>query len=129
MKKSEYPKKSGIWIRELVYSQTFEGEQKTYSACQVTIPAKLTGSRRKRKQCKTKEEAERFASAEYRGSKKQGKEYLKATEELDFGFPFNYYPALSAYSRNADLHHSRYVYDGNVDLIGETLIIYRTNRT
>ena len=81
LKKWEYPKKSGIWIREFLYSQTFEGEQKTYSAYQVTIPAKLTGTLRKRKQCKTKEEAERFASAEYRGSKKQGEEYFKASDE------------------------------------------------
>lgn len=26
----------------------------------------------------------------------------KAAEELDFGFPFNYYPAISGYSRNVD---------------------------
>jgi integrase len=81
LKKWEFPKKSGIWIREFLYSQTFNGKQKSYSAYQVTIPAKLTGTVRQRKQCSTKEEAEKFASFEFKGSKKQGEEYFKATNE------------------------------------------------
>lgn len=81
LKRWEHPKKSGIWIREFVYAQTFNGKQGTYSAFQVTIPAKLTGTVRKRKQCKTKEEAEKFASLEFKGSKKQGEEYFKASDE------------------------------------------------
>lgn len=81
LKKWEYPKKSGIWIREFVYSQTFEGKQKTYSAYRVTIPAKLTGSLRKRKQCKTKDEAEKFASTQHKGIKKLGEEYFTASDD------------------------------------------------
>ena len=34
----------------------------------------------------------------------------KAAEELDFGFPFNYYPAISGYSRNVDQPDRRYFY-------------------
>ena len=64
--KWEHPKKSGIWIREILYTQTFNGKEGTYSAYQITVPAKLTGSVRKRKQCKTKLEAEKFASMEFK---------------------------------------------------------------
>ena len=80
LKKWEHPKKSGIWVREMLYSQTFNGKQETYSAYQVTIPAKLTGKARKRKQCKTKEEALRYASIAFKGRDKQGEEYFKATD-------------------------------------------------
>ena len=80
LEKWEHPKKSGIWIREILYTQTFNGKEGTYSAYQITVPAKLTGSVRKRKQCKTKLEAEKFASMEYQGSKKLGEEYFNATE-------------------------------------------------
>lgn len=80
LKRWEYPKNSGIWIREMVYSQTFQSKQSTYSAFQVTIPAKLTGKARKRKQFKVRIEAEKFASTQFRGSKKQGEDYFKATE-------------------------------------------------
>lgn len=88
LKKWEFPRKSGIWIREFLYSQTLGGKPRTYSAFQVTIPAKMTGSVRKRKQCNTREEAEKFASAENLGSKKQGEEYFKATDEERKEFSF-----------------------------------------
>lgn len=80
LQKWEHPKKSGITIRLFYYKQTFNGKEEEYSAFQVVVPSEVTGTTRKRKQFKTKEEAERFASSEYRGSKKQGEVYFKATD-------------------------------------------------
>lgn len=81
LKKWEFPKKSGIWIREFVYSQTFKGKKETYGAYQVIAPAKITGTTRKRKQCSNFMEAQKFASQLFTGYKKQGEEYFKATDE------------------------------------------------
>lgn len=80
LEKREHPKKSGIWIREILYTQTFNCKERAYSAYQITVPAKVTGSVKKRKQCKTKLEAQKFASMEYKGSKKLDEEYFNATE-------------------------------------------------
>jgi hypothetical protein len=51
LKSWEYPKNSGIWIKEILNSHsggTFNG------AYQVVVPAKLTGRLRERKQFKTR---------------------------------------------------------------------------
>jgi integrase len=78
--KWEHPKKSGIWIREFAYTQSFNDKEATYSSFQVTLPVKLTGNARKRKQFKAKHDAERWAAEQYRGVRKQGEDYFKATE-------------------------------------------------
>jgi integrase len=81
LKKWEFPKKSGIWIREFLYTHTFKGKQGTYSAYQVTVPAKITGKTRKRKQCNTIIEAQKFATQILAGYKKQGEDYFRATDD------------------------------------------------
>ncbi len=76
----EHPKKSGIWIRAFSYTQSFNGKEGEYTAYQVTLPAKLTGKARVRKQFKKKLDAERWSADQYRGAKRQGEDYFRATE-------------------------------------------------
>ena len=78
--KWEHPKKSGIWIREFAYKQSFNGKEAMYSFFQVTLPVKLTGKARKRKQFKTKLDAERWTADQYRGVRKQGEDFFKTTD-------------------------------------------------
>ena len=76
LKSWEYPKNSGIWIKEILNSHsrgTFNG------ALQVVIPAKLTGRLRERKQFKTRAEAEACADEAYSGHTKQGQDFFKPT--------------------------------------------------
>jgi integrase/recombinase XerD len=71
LKKWEHPKKSGIWIRELLYTKKLENKEGTYSAFQVTIPADRDLKRaRQRKQFTTKSKAEKWASETLLGQKK-----------------------------------------------------------
>lgn len=76
IKKWEHPKKSGIWIRELIYTKKLQskiGKDKegTYSAFQVTIPSDKDLKRvRQRKQFTTKAKAEKWASETALGLKK-----------------------------------------------------------
>ena len=81
--KWEHPEKSGIWIREFIYAQTYNGNEKTYSAYQVTIPGKVYGKKysRKRRQFATKLEAEKWASETLEGKELIGQEFFKATDE------------------------------------------------
>ncbi len=74
----EYPKGSGIFIREILNSHgrdTFNG------AYQVVVPAKLTGRLRERKQFKTRAAAEKHADDTYLGHKKQGEDFFKPTNQ------------------------------------------------
>ncbi len=79
-KKWEYPKKSGITIRSISYKKERDGSSTEYDSFEVTVPAKLTGKTRKRKQFKKCLDAERWAAEQYRGAKKQGEDYFKASE-------------------------------------------------
>ena len=80
LKKWEHPKKSGIWIREILSTKPLDGKSKTYSAYLVTVPNKVTDSGRKRKQFQSKGAAERWASDQLKGARKQGEDYFKATD-------------------------------------------------
>ena len=80
LKKWECPAKSSIWIREFVYTKKSGGEDKAYSAYQVTVPAKVTGRGRKRAQFKTRREAEDWAKLQNRGREKQGSGFFNATD-------------------------------------------------
>jgi integrase len=82
-KKWEYPKSSKIWIREVINIHKGEAFNGSY---QVTIPAKVSGSGRKRRQFKDLATAKRWASDEYRGVSKQGEDYFKtqAAERRQF---------------------------------------------
>jgi integrase len=79
LKKWEFPEKSGIWIREFIYSQDYNGEERIYSAYQVTVPGKVQGKdcrKRKRKQCPTKEDAEAWAREQAAGKGLLGKSFF-----------------------------------------------------
>jgi len=78
-----YPDGSGIRVREKINTSGQDAFGISYA---VTIPTKLTGGVRKRKQFTTKEMAETWAKDQYRGSKKQGESYFDATtaERNDF---------------------------------------------
>jgi integrase len=77
--KWEYPEKSGIWIREFIYSKNYNGEERIYSAYQVTVPGDVMGKKynRKRKQCSTKDEAEQYADDQAKGLDLLGKDFFE----------------------------------------------------
>ncbi|MDQ8202780.1 tyrosine-type recombinase/integrase [Pelagicoccus sp. SDUM812003] len=87
LEKWEYPKKSGIFIRPVIYSKVYKGKDTLYTSYQVEVPADVTGTVRKRKRCKDKAKAEDYAAKEHRGSRKNGEVYFNATESerLEFG--------------------------------------------
>jgi hypothetical protein len=71
LKKWGHPKKSDIWIRQLIYTKKLENKEGTYSSFQVTIPADRDLKRgRQRKQFTTKAKAEKWASDTALGQKK-----------------------------------------------------------
>lgn len=74
----EYPKKSGIKIRELMNSR---GKDYYGISYRVTIPAKLTGSDRIIKQFKAKEDAEDWADKQYAGYVKSGQDFSELTDK------------------------------------------------
>ena len=68
----EYPRKSGIRIREILNTH---GDVTFGASYTVTIPAKLTGRLRARKQFKTRTAAEAHATEKFRGYQKQGEDF------------------------------------------------------
>ena len=75
----EHPKGSKIYIREII---NLNGGDAYNGSYMVTIPSKVTGSGRKRRQFKTKAKAEKWASEEFSGSNKQGEDYFKLSPVL-----------------------------------------------
>lgn len=78
MEPYEYPKKSGIKI-SLKDNRT-NGTNYGVSFI-VTVPAKITGQGRKRKQFKEQSSAETWADSQWRGYSKQGEVYFNSTTE------------------------------------------------
>jgi integrase len=78
LKKWEFPKDSKIFIREVINLNCGQAYDGSYL---VTIPAKVTGTTRKRQQFKDKDKAEEWANNEYSGIRKQGEDYFKATAD------------------------------------------------
>jgi len=58
LKKWEYPERSGIWIREFIYTKKYNGEQRACTTYQVTVPGDVLGKRyqRQRKQFSSKKD-------------------------------------------------------------------------
>lgn len=73
----EHPKKSGIRIR--VFLNANEGRAFGASYL-VTVPAKVTGRLRERRQFKDRTEAQEWAKKIYDGSRKQGEDFFSLTE-------------------------------------------------
>lgn len=78
LKSWEYPKKSGIRIREIL---NLHGGDAFGGSFQVIAPAKITGGLRERKQFKTKTEAEEHAEKVFSGYKKQGHDFFDLSDE------------------------------------------------
>jgi len=73
----ECPKKSGIRIREVLNTTTGATFGASYL---VTVPAKITGKLRERKQFKERAEAEEHAEKAFSGFKKQGQDFFALSE-------------------------------------------------
>ena len=73
----EYPKKSGISIREIINSHAGEDFNGSYL---VTVPSKLTGKLRQRRQFKGKAEAEKWADDTFTGYRQQGHAFFGLSE-------------------------------------------------
>ena len=73
-----HPKGSGIRIREVLNAH---GGAVFGASVQVTVPGKLTGRLRERKQFKTRADAETWAENQYRGYRKQGEDFFALTDE------------------------------------------------
>lgn len=73
----EYPKGSGIRIREKINTSGADAFGVSFA---VTVPTKVTGGARKRKQFSSKEQAESFADDEWKGFRKQGEAYFEASK-------------------------------------------------
>ena len=71
-----YPEASGIRVREKINTSGQDAFGISYA---VTVPTKLTGGARKRKQFTTKEQAEEWAKNEWTGFKKDGESYFEAS--------------------------------------------------
>ena len=78
LKSWEYPKDSGIRIREKINTSGVDAYGISYT---VTIPVKITGGARIRKQFKTLDEAEQYAKKESDGAKIQGQAFFEATDQ------------------------------------------------
>jgi integrase len=77
LRKWEHPKSSGIYIREII--NVTQGEMRGVSYL-VTIPSKLTGGSRIRKQFSKNEEAENYSKEIFEGKQKQGENFFTATD-------------------------------------------------
>ena len=74
----EHPKGSGIRIREKINTS---GTEVYGSSFAVTVPVKVTGGARIRKQYKTLKEAKEYAELQYKGKEAEGLDFFKATDE------------------------------------------------
>lgn len=78
LKSWEFPKNSKIKIREVLNYHNGEIFGASYM---VTVPARVTGTVRRRRQFKDRVDAESWAAEELRGAQKQGEDYFKASPE------------------------------------------------
>lgn len=74
----EYPKGSDIRIREKINTS---GKEAYGSSFAVTVPVKVTGGARIRKQFRTLEQAKEYAELQYKGKEAEGLDFFKATDE------------------------------------------------
>jgi integrase len=74
----EYPKKSGIRIREVLNAHAGEIFGGSHL---VTIPSRLTGKLRIRRQFKDSASAEKWAESEFAGYRKQGHDFFSLSEQ------------------------------------------------
>jgi integrase len=73
----EYPKKSGIRIREVL---NLNGGDAFGASYLVTLPVKVTGKGRERKQFKNRPDAEQWAESSFRGYRMEGEGFFALTD-------------------------------------------------
>ena len=73
----EYPKKSGIRIREVL---NLNGGDAFGASYLVTLPVKVTGKGRERKQFKNRTDAEQWADSSFRGYRMEGEGFFALTD-------------------------------------------------
>jgi integrase len=78
LKSWEYPKKSGIHIREILNATSGNRFGASYL---VTVPARITGKLRQRKQFAERADAEEWADKTFLGYRKQGEDFFVVTDE------------------------------------------------
>jgi integrase len=78
LKSWEYPKKSGIRIR---WIQNATADDKFGVSFLVTVPGKLTGKSRQRKQFTERDAAQEWAKKMFLGCRKQGQDFFALTDE------------------------------------------------
>ncbi len=78
LKSWEYPKGSGIRIREVLNLHRGDAFGGSFL---VTVPAKLTGQLRERKQFKTKDDAKRWAENILQGHRKEGAGFFQLSDD------------------------------------------------
>ena len=77
-----FPKDSGIAIRPVENFTTIDGQRQSFGESYlVTVPARLTGGSRLRKQFPTLAEAKDFAGEQFNGTKKLGEEFFTLSQE------------------------------------------------
>lgn len=74
----EYPKGSKIKLRPI---ENITQGQKRGISWQVTVPSKVTGNGRVRKQFQTEKEAKAFAEKQHKGAQQEGEAYFNLTPE------------------------------------------------
>src|SRR5262245_11264434 len=73
-----FPPGSGIRLRIITNATIHEGKRKDFGeSYQVTVPAKITGGKRLRRQFDTREEAEIFANEQHKGTRALGQVFLQ----------------------------------------------------
>lgn len=78
LKSWEFPKKSGIRIREILNSHGGDTFGASYL---VTVPSKLTGKLRERRQFAIREDAEQWATDRLAGYRKQGEDFFSLSDD------------------------------------------------
>jgi len=78
LKSWEHPKKSGIRIREILNASQGEAFGGSFL---VTVPSRLTGRLRDRRQFKDKADAEKWAGTIFAGQRKQGHDFFALTAQ------------------------------------------------
>ena len=77
LKSWEYPQKSGIRIREIINAKSGETFGGSYL---VTVPSKITGKLRERRQFKDRPEAQRWAENVFSGHRQQGHDFFALSD-------------------------------------------------
>ena len=73
-----HPKGSGVKIRRVINQTNYNGERRVFGeSFLVSVPARLTGKARARKQFDTRKDAEEWAAEQFSGTKQLGEQFFE----------------------------------------------------